>query len=214
MFMIGMQNKNSQLKTKGFVLAEAIFSLFVTMLVLFILQNLLLSVKKANLSENQHMNEVAYAYVQLDRYMYDEDTKMVYPLVNEGKAKSATFVKVNKDKSEVEYKIEYYLSKRVLKVSKSNGGGYMPNLLLEKIRLSFALMSTTRENLIQSFNLMKNQMRIGMLERIKKKTKVKGSALFSSILVLITTLLFIKMYQDIYQTSMENNILLIKYLSN
>ena len=46
MFMIGMQNKNSQLKTKGFVLAEAIFSLFVTMLVLFILQNLLLSVKK------------------------------------------------------------------------------------------------------------------------------------------------------------------------
>lgn len=117
MFMIGMQNKNSQLKTKGFVLAEAIFSLFVTMLVLFILQNLLLSVKKANLSENQHMNEVAYAYVQLDRYMYDEDTKMVYPLVNEGKAKSATFVKVNKDKSEVEYKIEYYLSKRVLKVS-------------------------------------------------------------------------------------------------
>lgn len=126
MFMIGMQNKNSQLKTKGFVLAEAIFSLFVTMLVLFILQNLLLSVKKANLSENQHMNEVAYAYVQLDRYMHDEDTKMVYPLVNEGKAKSATFVKVNKDKSEVEYKIEYYLSKRVLKVSKSSGGGYMP----------------------------------------------------------------------------------------
>ena len=100
--MIGMQNKNSQLKTKGFVLAEAIFSLFVTMLVLFILQNLLLSVKKANLSENQHMNEVAYAYVQLDRYMHDEDTKMVYPLVNEGKAKSATFVKVNKDKSAVE----------------------------------------------------------------------------------------------------------------
>ena len=53
-----------------------------------------------------------------------------------------------------------------------------------------------------------------MLERIKKKTKVKGSALFSSILVLITTLLFIKMHQDIYQTSIENNILLIKYLSN
>ena len=53
-----------------------------------------------------------------------------------------------------------------------------------------------------------------MLKGIKKKTQVKGSALFSSILVLITTLLFIKMYQDIYQSSMENNILLIKYLSN
>ena len=126
MFMIGMQNKNSSLKTKGFMLAEAIFSLFVTMLVLFILQNLLLSVKKANLSENQHINEVAYAYVQLDQYLDDEDTKIVYPLVNEGKGRSATFVKVNKDKSEIEYKIEYYLPKRVIKVSKSDGGGYMP----------------------------------------------------------------------------------------
>ena len=126
MFMIGMQNKNSSLKTKGFMLAEAIFSLFVTMLVLFILQNLLLSVKKANLSENQHINEVAYAYVQLDQYLHDEDTKMVYPLVNEGKGRSATFVKVNKDKSEIEYKIEYYLPKHVIKVSKSDGGGYMP----------------------------------------------------------------------------------------
>ena len=42
-----------------------------------------------------------------------------------------------------------------------------------------------------------------MLERIKKKTKVKGSALFSSILVLITTLLFIKMYQDISDDAVQ-----------
>ncbi len=126
MFMIGMQNKNSQLKTKGFMLGEAIFSLFVTMLVLFILQNLLMSVKQANLSENQHMNEVAYAYVQLDRYLHDEDTKLVYPVKNGSQDRKAAFVKVNKNGSEEEYRIEYYLPKRVLKVSKSAGGGYMP----------------------------------------------------------------------------------------
>lgn len=53
-----------------------------------------------------------------------------------------------------------------------------------------------------------------MLKRMKKKSKVKGSAFLSSILVLVTTLLFIKMYQDIYLSSMENNILIIKYLVN
>lgn len=43
--------------------------------------------------------------------------------------------------------------------------------------------------------------------------RIKGSALLSSILVLITTLLFIKMYQEIYCTNMENDLMIIKYLS-
>ena len=48
----------------------------------------------------------------------------------------------------------------------------------------------------------------------KKRRKIKGSALFSSVLVLLTALLFIKMYQDIYRASMENNIMIMKYLMN
>ena len=69
--MFGMQRLNKLLrsKSKGFMLAEAMFSLFITMMVLLILQNLLLSVKKANLNQNQHVNEVAYAYVQLENFM-------------------------------------------------------------------------------------------------------------------------------------------------
>lgn len=51
--MFGMQRLNKLLrsKSKGFMLAEAMFSLFITMMVLLILQNLLLSVKKANLNQ-------------------------------------------------------------------------------------------------------------------------------------------------------------------
>lgn len=47
-----------------------------------------------------------------------------------------------------------------------------------------------------------------------RRSKIKGSALFSSVLVLLTALLFIKMYQDIYRASMENNIMIMKYLTN
>ena len=99
--MFGMQRLNKLLrsKSKGFMLAEAMFSLFITMMVLLILQNLLLSVKKANLNQNQHVNEVAYAYVQLENFMRADKTT---------------------------YRIEYY-KKNVLKVSGA-GKGYMPLL--------------------------------------------------------------------------------------
>lgn len=52
-----------------------------------------------------------------------------------------------------------------------------------------------------------------MLKRKKISRKLKGSVLFSSILVLVTTILFIQMYQNIFVTSMENNMLIIKILT-
>ena len=56
------------------MLAEVIFSLFITILVLSILQNLLLSIKRANMHENQQVNDIAYAYVQLNNFMHTEDS--------------------------------------------------------------------------------------------------------------------------------------------
>lgn len=73
------------------MLAEAMFSLFITMMVLLILQNLLLSIKKANLNQNQHVNEVAYAYVQLENFMHAEKIKTVYPLPKLATSNSASF---------------------------------------------------------------------------------------------------------------------------
>lgn len=53
-----------------------------------------------------------------------------------------------------------------------------------------------------------------MLKPRRKKRHVRASALLSSMLVLMTTLLFIKMYQDIYRASMENNQLIIECLTS
>lgn len=42
----------------------------------------------------------------------------------------------------------------------------------------------------------------------------KGSALLSSLLVLTTTLIFLTLYQQVYQDSCENNLMLIEYLEH
>ncbi len=47
-----------------------------------------------------------------------------------------------------------------------------------------------------------------------KSIRLKANAFLSSILVLITCLIFIQFYLDIYQESMENDFLLIEYLIN
>lgn len=82
MFGIRRLSKLLRLKSRGFMLAEAMFSLFITMMVLLILQNLLLSIKKANLNQNQHVNEVAYAYVQLENFMHAEKLRRYTRFLN------------------------------------------------------------------------------------------------------------------------------------
>ena len=126
--MIKILTKNTRLQTKGFMLAEVIFSLFITILVLSILQNLLLSIKRANMHENQHVNDIAYAYVQLNNFMHTEDMKTVYPIVKDSKSNRIVFMRVNKNDEKEQYAIEYYLKNYVLKVSKAGAGqgGYMP----------------------------------------------------------------------------------------
>ena len=47
-----------------------------------------------------------------------------------------------------------------------------------------------------------------------KSIRLKANSFLSSILVLITCLIFIQFYLDIYQESMENDFLLIEYLIN
>lgn len=53
-----------------------------------------------------------------------------------------------------------------------------------------------------------------MSKNKSKSLRLKANAFLSSILVLITCLIFIQFYLDIYQESMENDFLLIEYLIN
>ncbi|WP_161494892.1 MULTISPECIES: ComGF family competence protein [Lactobacillus] len=68
-------------------MAEAVFSLFITMIVLLMLQNLLKSLQTANKSSH-HADEVAYSYVQLNRFLHQSEYQRIYvdpDLSNENK---------------------------------------------------------------------------------------------------------------------------------
>lgn len=55
-----------------------------------------------------------------------------------------------------------------------------------------------------------------MMRKLKKlKTKkVKASVFLSSLLILITCLLFLKFYQELIHDTVENDLMMIKYLSD
>lgn len=125
--MIRKLNKNLSLKNSGFTLAEAIFSLFITILILSILQNLLLSIRRANLNENMHVNELTYAYVQLNNFIHAPDTKNVYPIDKDANSKNTAFARVDKKGNKEVYRLTYYAKNKVLRAQKTTGG-YMPLL--------------------------------------------------------------------------------------
>lgn len=167
--------KKSKLKTNGFLLAEAIFSLVIVILILTILQNILFSIKKINMSENNQVNDLAYAYVQLNNFMHAKDTRTVYPVKDNHDDKSATFTRIDNNKNEETYNIEYYLKKKVLKVSKvgtKSTGGYMP--LIFNIR--DAKFETKKDKIIihiDEYNKGKSDLVFQLDEKVDEKEDVK-----------------------------------------
>lgn len=127
MFMTHKQKKIIKLKNKGFTIAEVIFSIFVSTLVILILQNLLTNLKTANKS-NHRTNDIAFAYVQFNRFLH-EDGGIVYTLPKSSNSFKTKFVKVKgsgKKKTEKTYILEKY--KHMIR-STTDEGGHMPLLL-------------------------------------------------------------------------------------
>lgn len=125
--MIWMPKKNMRLKSRAFTLAEAIFSIFISILVILILQNLLVSLKTANNSTHR-TDDVVFAYVQFNRFLH-EDNGIVYALP---KASNSTKAKLIKQTGDGKKKIEktYILEKyKDMIRSTTNSGGHMPLLL-------------------------------------------------------------------------------------
>lgn len=118
-------------KGKGFLLAEAVFSLLITMLVFLTLKNLLFSLAAANKSQVRQ-DEVAYAYVQFDRFLRDEDVNRVYAEPEASSPKRAVFVREtlrNGKKDKKRYFLEQYNS--MLRLT-TESTGHMPLLLKVK----------------------------------------------------------------------------------
>ncbi|WP_277151822.1 ComGF family competence protein [Lactobacillus sp. ESL0701] len=114
-----------KLKNKGFMLAEVMFAVFVTLLVVLMLQNLLKSMTLANKAEH-HTDDVVFSYVQLNRFLHDDHTKLAYIDVANSTSKKAKIVKIDQDNSETTYLLTFY--KNMIRATTVEGG-HMPLLL-------------------------------------------------------------------------------------
>lgn len=220
--MIQRQKKTIRLKNKAFTLSEAIFSIFISMLVIMILQNLLLNLRTANKSTHR-TDDIAFAYVQFNRFLH-EDGGVVYAVPESSNSFKARIVK-KVGKVEKVYILEKY--KHMIR-STTDEGGHMP-LLLNVHYAGFSTKDGQIKINVTEDDGRKSELYFKLDPRPKEKAKdektksktnkktkqdkeSKASALLSSVLVLTTCLLFLTLYRQIFHDSMENNIMIIDYL--
>lgn len=121
-------------KSRGFLLAEAIFSVFITAIIVLILQNLLQNLHSAE-KLGHKTDEVAFAYVQLDRFLHDD--AISYSAPDKSHAEKAVFTRVTNKGEKSSYALEVYIKndKKMLRTT-TTVGGHMPLLVdLRKVDL-------------------------------------------------------------------------------
>ncbi len=129
-------------KTRGFLLAEAIISILITIFVILILQNLLLSIKTVNHQKSQG-NDLAFAYVQLNRFLHEKGTA-VYSDLEHSTSRRAFIEKVDISsgrKNKKRYVLEQY---RTMLRATTPSSGHMP-LLLDVDTASFSTQKNRLE---------------------------------------------------------------------
>lgn len=110
------------MKIKAFMLIEAIFSVFITMLIVLILQNLVMNMNNSQ-KLGHRTNEVAYAYVQLERFFNEGYS---YPEPKSSNSLRSVFVKIDHKGQRSHYAIEQY--HEMVRVT-GTSGGHMPLIL-------------------------------------------------------------------------------------
>lgn len=111
-------------KKPGFLLSEAMVALVITIAIMFTLKGLLQNLKTAN-SWNMHQDEIAYAYVQFDRFLHANKSDKSYTEQKYSNAKKSCFA-IKSGKELKHYAIQQYQS--MIRVT-TNKGGHMPLLL-------------------------------------------------------------------------------------
>ncbi|WP_158592476.1 MULTISPECIES: ComGF family competence protein [unclassified Lactobacillus] len=107
------------------MLAEAVFSVIVTLLVVLTLQNLIKTVTVSNRMFHK-TDDVVFAYVQLNRFLHEDKVKAAYTLPEISNSRQGAFVKVDEDGQKKTYLVSQY--KNMIRVTTSEGG-HMPLLL-------------------------------------------------------------------------------------
>lgn len=131
-------------ETKGFLIIEAVFAVFVTLLIVLTLKNLLSSIKATQQMKN-HTDEVAFAYVQLNNFIHDKDA--VTYVLPEKSTNNKVVLCQKKNKSKKYYIINQY---RSMIRATTLTGGHMP--LLTNVKKV-------------NFNTKKDQIKISLTEK-------------------------------------------------
>lgn len=134
-------------KIKGFMLAETMLSLIVTAFAVMIMQNLVFQLKmgsRSNFSDDQ----LAFAYVQLDRFLKGEKNEVVVAAPDESTSKQAVFYKLDKQQKK-ENRQKYLLQqyKNMVRVTTPEAG-HMPLVL----RVEKATFKTSKNYLQININ--------------------------------------------------------------
>ncbi len=117
-----------QQRIKGFMLAETMLGLLVTVFSVMIMQNLVLQLKTGAQS-NFRDDQLAFAYVQLDRFLKGEKNEVVYMALEESTPKQAVLYKgkgQRKKEDQQKYIIQQY--RNMVRVTTPESG-HMPLVL-------------------------------------------------------------------------------------
>lgn len=129
--MTQLKNKRTRSKSNGFLLADAVFAVFVTLLTVVTLQNMLKSMTTADKAHHR-ADDIVFAYVQFDHFL-KEDAKTVYLFPAGTNSRQVAIKKVSQRGKTQVYILASY--KDMIRM-RTPEGGHMP-LLLNVKKASF-----------------------------------------------------------------------------
>lgn len=118
-----MLNKKKKQRLSGFLMIEAIFSVFITLLIVLVLQAMVKNLTTYK-KYNRPTNEISFAYVQLDRFLHEKGSQ-IYTVPRISNSKRSVFCKEKSGKKTF-YIIKQY--KDMIRLT-TEVNGHMPLIL-------------------------------------------------------------------------------------
>lgn len=164
--MIQRITRHTKSKNKGFLLAEAIFAVFITLLIVLILQGLIKTIMLSDRAEHR-TDDIVFAYVQFNHFLTNEDVKAAYIYPKASTSRQAAIEKVNADGQSNIYLITHY--KNMIRVTTPEGG-HMP-LLLNVKKAFFVTQNSQIKIMLTENDGRQSEIYFKLNEKPRKKVK-------------------------------------------
>lgn len=168
--MIQPITKLTKSRSKGFLLAEAIFAVFITLVIVLTLQGLIKTVTLSERAEHR-TDDVVFAYVQFNHFLTNEEVKAAYIYPQSSNSRQAAIEKVNNDGQSNIYLLTHY--KNMIRVTTPEGG-HMP-LLLNVKKAYFVTQNCQIKIMLTENDGRKSEICFKLDKKPKKKVKNEKS---------------------------------------